>query len=230
MATYVLIPGADGRAWYWHLVAAELRTRGHQAVPVDLPYGRSDGLEEHVDAVLAAMVSAPLTPHPLVLVAQSLAGFVAPLVCARVPVDALVLVNAMVPAPGESAGEWWEATGQPAARAALAAREGRDPDAPFDLRTDFFHDVPEELTAQALAAGPAGPPEAIFIQHWPLTGWPPVPTRFIQGREDRFFPLDFQRRLVAERLGITVEEAPGGHLLALSRPRELADLLAGPPA
>jgi hypothetical protein len=38
-------------------------------------------------------------------VVQSLAGFIAPLVCERAPVKLLVLLNAMVPVPGETAGE-----------------------------------------------------------------------------------------------------------------------------
>lgn len=52
-----------------------------------------------------------------------------------------------------------------------------------------------------------------------------MPTRLLQGRDDRFFPAEFQRRLAQERLSITPEEMPGGHLLALSRPTELADHL-----
>ena len=35
----------------------------------------------------------------------------APLVCARVPAELLVLVAAMVPAPGEPPGDWWQNTG-----------------------------------------------------------------------------------------------------------------------
>ncbi len=66
-----------------------------------------------------------------------------------------------------------------------------------------------------------------FEKPWPLEKWPDVPTRFLQGRDDRFFPLEFQRRVVRQRLGIAVDEMPGGHLLALSRPRELADRLEG---
>jgi hypothetical protein len=45
------------------------------------------------------------------------------------------------------------------------------------------------------------------------------------GRDDRFFPAPFQRRVAEERLGITPDEMPGGHCLALSRPAELADRL-----
>jgi pimeloyl-ACP methyl ester carboxylesterase len=49
-----------------------------------------------------------------------------------------------------------------------------------------------------------------------------VPTRFLQGRDDRMFPLEFQRCVVGARLGIAVDEMPGGHLSALSQPVELA--------
>ena len=45
------------------------------------------------------------------------------------------------------------------------------------------------------------------------------------GRDDRFFPAEFQKRVLQERLGITPDVVPGGHLPALSRPRELADQL-----
>ena len=35
--TFVLIPGAGGSAWYWHLVEPELRQRGYEAISVALP-------------------------------------------------------------------------------------------------------------------------------------------------------------------------------------------------
>jgi hypothetical protein len=232
MATYVLVPGADGTAWYWHLVAPELRAAGQDVVLLDLPAQDSADLDDIADAIAGAASDALAAARrdgresgPLVLVAQSLAGFSAPLVCGRLHVDRMVLVNAMVPRPGESAGEWWEATGQPAARLARAEADGRrGPDAEFDLRTDFFHDVPPAVTEEAFAAA-GSPPSAVFAQPWPLEKWPDVPTRFLQGVDDRFFPLDFQRRVVRERLGLDVEELPGGHLLALSHPRELAAAL-----
>jgi pimeloyl-ACP methyl ester carboxylesterase len=222
VSDFVLIPGAGGSAFYWHRLVPELERCGHRAVAVELPAGDdAAGLAEYADAV----VEAAGDRGPVVLVAQSMGGFTAPLVCGRVPVAQLVLLNAMVPAPGETAGDWWTATGQPQARAALAVREGRPPDAPFDPVTEFFHDVPPEVTADVLARGEPRQSDTPFTQPWPLAAWPGVPTRFLQGRADRFFPLEFQRRVVRERLGIPVEELPGGHLLALSRPRELADHL-----
>ena len=43
--------------------------------------------------------------------------------------------------------------------------------------------------------------------------------------EDRFFPPELMRRVVADRLGIVPYEMPAGHAVALSRPKELANLL-----
>jgi len=222
MATYVLIPGAGGSAWYWHRLVPELRERGHDVVAVELP-ARDDsaGLAEYADAVVDAIGDR----GDLVLVAQSMAGFTAPMVCEMVSVDMLVLLNAMVPKPGESPGDWWSVTGHAQARAEQAARDGRaladDPD-----RLDaFFHDVPADVRDEALARDEPGQSGTPFKRPWPLRAWPDVPTRVLQGRDDRFFPVDFQRRIAEDRLGITPDEMPGGHLVALSRPQELAERL-----
>jgi pimeloyl-ACP methyl ester carboxylesterase len=52
-----------------------------------------------------------------------------------------------------------------------------------------------------------------------------VPTRVLVARDDRFFPAEFQKRVAVERLGIAADEMPGGHLVALSQPEELATRL-----
>lgn len=220
--TYVLIPGAGGSAHYWHLLVDELTGRGREAVAVDLPAGDAHAaLPVYADVVRAAVDG----HTDVVLVAQSLGAFTAPLVADHPAVRLLVLVNPMIPAPGETPGDWWAATGHAQARAAYAAAHGRDPDAGVDLAVDFFHDVPAEVSAQLLAAG--GPQEsaAVFSRPNPLRRWPDVPTRVVTGRDDRFFPAGFQRRLARERLGVEPDELPGGHLLALSQPGPLADRL-----
>jgi pimeloyl-ACP methyl ester carboxylesterase len=45
----------------------------------------------------------------------------------------------------------------------------------------------------------------------------------ISGRDDRLFPLEFQRRVAQDRLGLEVDVVPGGHLAALSYPAALVD-------
>ncbi|GID30756.1 alpha/beta fold hydrolase [Paractinoplanes brasiliensis] len=56
MATFVLIHGAGDVGWYWHLVEAELRRRGHDTVAPDLPCDDDTaGLTEYADAVISAV-------------------------------------------------------------------------------------------------------------------------------------------------------------------------------
>jgi pimeloyl-ACP methyl ester carboxylesterase len=222
MATYVLIPGAGGSAFYWHRLVPELRERGHDAVAVELPAGDdAAGLEEYAQAVLRAIDGR----RELILVAQSMAGFTGPIVCERVAVDLLVLLNAMIPTPGESPGEWWTATGHAEAREAQAARDGRSLADDPDTIEAFFHDVAPDVKAAVFAQGEPDQSGTPFRAPWPLLTWPDVPTRVLQGRDDRFFPVEFQRRIARERLGVTPDEMPGGHLVALSRPLELAERL-----
>jgi pimeloyl-ACP methyl ester carboxylesterase len=221
-AGYVFVPGAGGSGWYWHLVVGELLGRGYQAVAVDLPGADPEaGLPEYRDLIVAA---ARGRGQPVVLVAQSLGGFSAPLACERVPVAGLVLVNAMIPRPGETAGEWWGHVGWEAEAQAAAKRDGRPEVDVNDAETLFFHDLPGPIVEVMRAnpdAGAEGP--TVFSEPWPLTAWPAVPTRVLSGRDDRLFPLLLQQRVARERLGIEAEVVPGGHLGALSHPAALAD-------
>jgi pimeloyl-ACP methyl ester carboxylesterase len=222
MATFVLLPGAGGESWYWHLVAPELRARGHEVLTPDLPAGDdSAGLGEYADTVVDAIGDRT----ELIVVAQSMAAFVAPMLCDRVDVRQLVLVAPMIPAPGESPGEWWSSSGQTAAQREQDVRDGRDPDAPFEVLTAFMHDVPQEIVDEAFARGEPLQSDTPFEQPWPLEEWPAVPTRVLAGRHDRLFPLDFMRRLARERLGVEADVVESGHLPALSRPEELAQKL-----
>jgi len=220
MASFVFVPGAGGVAWYWHRVVSLLDEAGHEAIAVDLP-GDDDraGFPAYADRVLEAIGT-----RDVVLVAQSLGGFTAPLVCARVRVRMLVFVNAMIPVPGETAGEWWDKTGSEPARIAPADRGGYSTD--FDLATYFLHDVPPEIIAEGEAHQR---PEAdiVFREPCRFEAWPDVPIHVIAGRDDRFFPVDFQRRVAQERLHAEIDELAGGHLLALSNPDGLADQLLG---
>ena len=218
MATYVLIHGAASDSWYWHRVVPALRARGHDVVAPDLPCDDdSAGLPEYAAAVAEAVGDR----KSLILVAQSLAGFTAPLVCERLPVKLLVMLAAMVPLPGESLGDWWVNTGHAEARRAQDQRDGRRADAPFDVMATFFHDVPRKVVSAALQRGEREQSDTPFEKPWPLRAWPAVPTRFLLCRHDRFFPAEFMRRVVKERLGITPDEMDGGHLPALAHPRAL---------
>jgi pimeloyl-ACP methyl ester carboxylesterase len=218
-STFVLIPGAGGVAWYWHRIVERLRDAGHEAIAVDLPGDdESAGLSEYADLAVDAIGDR----DRVVLVAQSLGGFTAPLVAARVPVRALVFVNAMIPLPGETPGAWWGATGSQEAAEAAAAAGGYGTE--FDLETYFLHDVPAEVAAagESLQRSEA---DAAFESTCDFEGWPPVPMRAVAGADDRFFPVGFQQELARERLGLEADVLPGGHLIALAQPAALADYL-----
>jgi len=218
MATFVLIPGAGGMAWYWHRVVPLIRRSGHEAIPIDLPGNdRHAGLAAYADIVISAIAKR----SDAVLVAQSLAGFTAPLVCALAPVRMLVFVNAMIPKPGETAGAWWSATGADEAREQAAARGGYA--AEFDVGTYFLHDVPQEVLRTS--PQPREEAEVVFGEPCRFDRWPDLPIHVLAGRDDRFFPIEFQRRVARERLGKEVEDIPGGHLVALSNAEGLTNCL-----
>ena len=211
MATFVLIHGAGDVGWYWHLVEAELRARGHDTIAPDLPCDDdSAGLAEYADTVAGAIGDRT----NLIVVAQSLGGFTAPLVCDEVAVQLLVLVAPMIPAPGEAPAGYWANT-----RYGEEVRDQYD-----DTIALFYQDVPPGLAAEALKrARPQS--EARMGDPSPLRAWPDVRTRVLICRDDRLFPTGFLRRVARERLGITPDEIDGGHTPALSRPHELADRL-----
>jgi pimeloyl-ACP methyl ester carboxylesterase len=222
MATFALIHGGGDVGWYWHLVERELRKRGHEVVAPDLPCDDdSAGLGEYADTVIDAIGDR----RDPVVVGQSYGGFTAPLVADRLPVRVLVLVAGMIPAPGETPADWWDNTGY---RQAMQEQARRDDgktgsEDPFVV---FYHDVPRALAMEALSKE-RSESDTAYHNPWPLDAWPAVPTRFVLCTEDRFFPPDFMRRVVSERLAITPEEIAAGHCVALSRPRELADMLVG---
>ena len=217
---YVLIPGAGGTAQYWYRVTPLLADSGLAVVPLDLPNWSGATLADQADAIVTAGTGA----DEVVLVAQSMGGFSAPLACDRLGVSHLFLVNAMIPAPGETPGQWWANTGHSDAMRGLDLSEGRDPDAGFDPYTYFLHDLPPEVLEKATSGG-REPADSLFSSVYDLPEWPDVRTTVLAARDDRFFPYDFQRRIAKERLGLAAEEVPGGHLCALSQPQALVDRL-----
>lgn len=222
MATYALIPGGGGDPWEWHWLEPELAARGHEAIAIRLPADDdSAGWSEYADAVVEALRHRT----EVIVVGASMGGFTAPIVCTRRPVDLLVLLNAMIPAPGETFNTWGSNTGSGAARREYHASIGLAPGEADDDAIIYYHDLPAELMAEAQARTWQDQSMTPLDEPWPLPAWPDVPTRVLAGRHDRMFPLEFQRRVAHERLGLEVDEIDGGHMVAMSNPAELADRL-----
>jgi pimeloyl-ACP methyl ester carboxylesterase len=205
VARFVLIHGGGGSAWDWHLVVPELHERGHEAIAVDLPCEEpSAGWSAYAEAVVDVIGEG----LPVIVVGHSLGGFTAPLVCARISAEMLVLIAAMIPSSGERFNEWWTNAGY--------EDSGLD-----DV---FYHDVPPELAAEAQQREREEHAKALR-EPWPLDAWPRTPTRYLLCRDDRLFTAAWARRHARERLGLEADEMDGGHYVTLSRPAELAERL-----
>jgi pimeloyl-ACP methyl ester carboxylesterase len=222
VATFALIPGGGGDPWEWHRLAPALNARGHDAIPVRLPAeDDTAGWSEYADAVVEAIADR----EEVILVAASMGGFTAPIVCARRDIELLVMLNAMIPMPGETFNAWWSNTGSEPARREYHASIGLAPGDADDDAAIYYHDFPAEIRDKAMTRKWQHQSMTPLVEPWPLQAWPEVSTRVLAGRHDRMFPLEFQRRIVRQRLGLEVDEIDGGHMVAMSNPAELAGRL-----
>lgn len=222
MATFVLIPGGGGDPWEWHRLAPALTARGHEVVAVRLPAeDDTAGWSEYADAVVEAMDDR----DEVIVVAESMGGFTAPIVCDRIEAELLVMLNAMIPVPGETFSAWWSNTGSGPARAEYHASIGLGPGDADDEVVIYYHDLPGEIRDEAMTRAWQDQSMTPLDEPWPLQAWPDVPTRVLAGSHDRMFPLEFQRRIARQRLGLEVDEIDGGHMVAMSNPAELAGRL-----
>jgi pimeloyl-ACP methyl ester carboxylesterase len=222
LATFALIPGGGGDPWEWHRLAPALNARGHEAIAVRLPSeDDTAGWSEYADAVVEALGDR----EEVIVVAESMGGFTAPIVCVRLKVELLVMLNAMIPVRGETFNAWWSNTGSGPARREYHASIGL---APLDADDDaviYYHDLPAEIRAEATTRAWQDQSMTPLDEPWPLQAWPDVPTRVLASRHDRMFPLEFQRLIARQRLGLEVDEIDGGHMVAMSNPAELAGRL-----
>lgn len=213
MATYVLIPGAGGESWFWHRVVPLLEAAGHRAVAVELPARDPDA---GLDAYVAASLDAVGTPEgDAVVVGHSLGGFTAAIVAERLGAAELAFVAAMIPKPGETAGDWWSTSGF----------QDVWGDQEMDEVEHFLHDLPPGVLQEALERGEIQQTDRVMSDPFPLTALPPILTRGIAATHDRFFPVAFMDRLIRDRLGVEPEHVAAGHLPALANPVGLVEVL-----
>ncbi|MEO6571586.1 MAG: alpha/beta hydrolase family protein [Ilumatobacteraceae bacterium] len=213
MTTYVLIPGAGGDAWYWHLVVPLLEEAGHRAVAVGLPASDQDA---GLDAYVAATLDAVGRPEgDVVVVGQSLGGFTAPVVAERIGAAMLVFVAAMIPSPGETPGDWWMTSGF---HEVWGDRE-------MDAMEHFLHDLPSAVLQELLERAEPEQTGRVMADPFPLPSMPAIAIRGIAATNDRFFPVSFMDGLIRDRLGVEPEHVAAGHLPALANPVGLVKLL-----
>jgi pimeloyl-ACP methyl ester carboxylesterase len=222
VSVFALIHGAWQAGWLWDAVVPELEARGHRAVAPDLPSDDPSADLNDYGRVVSEAIGAP--GEDVISVGHSFGGLTAPLI----PAKRIVFVCAHLPQPGRSLAE-------------TAAEEKPTTDNSHDGRTVDDHDrdywFDRELAirdlynecdrATAEAAADRLRPQALTPrrQHSPLTSWPDVPCHYILGTNERMVRPDWSRD-AADRIGATLHELDSDHTPMLSRPGDLAALLA----
>lgn len=220
---FVLLHGTVQAPAGWERLAGALEARGHRAFTVDFPTGEPGLLADDYAAIAAGQVAV----REAVVVAHSGAGLLLPAVAEAMHASRLVWLAAAVPDFGgasfarqsqesapDIAGEEWLAFGH------------LSTDDPVVAAYFGFHDCDLETLRWALTTMRLFFPEAVYAQD-PPSARPPVPSTFVLPRHDRTLRPDWMRKIARERLGIDPVEVDGGHFPHVSRPVELAEILAG---
>ncbi|MDP9868169.1 MULTISPECIES: alpha/beta fold hydrolase [Streptosporangium] len=225
--TAVLVHGAFADAASWSGVIAELQQHG---VPVVAPPNPLRGLAS--DAAYVASVAAQID-GPVVLVGHSYGGAIITVAGATENVVGLVYVAAYVPEEGESLAELQGRFPEPPLGASLRQAtypvEGAEPAVEFTIAPEAFPrvfaaDVPGEVTG-VLAVAQRPLAAAAFTETASTAAWRTKPSWAVIADADQAINPEVQR-FGAKRAGAAgVEVAGASHAVAVSRPKEVADVI-----
>jgi pimeloyl-ACP methyl ester carboxylesterase len=233
----VLVHGAWMGASSWDKVAAKLRAQGLKVTAVELPgHGRDItppdqlSLALYVDAVLAALPEGA----PAVLVGHSMAGMVISAAAEKAPsrIAKLGYVAAYLPQDGQSlyqlsqtdadsqVPKFWRQQDPAAYTPAWIASEGIVP--VFCADCSAADQVMLKSSHKAEAIAPLGTPVKLSA-----AAFGSVPKVYVHTLRDQAVSLSLQRAMVAAAGdGVQVTQLDTGHAPMLSRPKELAELIA----
>ena len=225
MTTFGLVHGAFHGAWCWELLAAELRTLGHETVAMDLPCEDPDaGTQRYAEVVAEALGDR----GPVVLVGHSLGGLTIPLVAAARPIERMVFLCAFIPIPGQPFSAQFGEEGifppTPESTWPVAGDDGLMTWPTERVIPVLYPDVQAPIAAWAAGRlrRQSGTPHA---EPCPLTTWPDTPSSYILCRDDLGVGAAWARRAARDRLSVVAEELPGGHSPFLAQPTALAEVL-----
>jgi pimeloyl-ACP methyl ester carboxylesterase len=227
LTTFALVHGAWHDPWCFDALRRALAATGFDSVAPDLPVtDPAAGCADYADVVAEAVAG----ERDVVVVGHSAGGLTAPLVAERIPIAGLVLMTPLVPDPGRAPSEDFAGELTPLTP---KGRQGRETD---DLGRTFWPDLDQAAWLLYHDCDPATASEACahlrpqgqrtMTDPSPLSAWPHVPTTYVSCDEDRMMSMDWALEIGARRAGARVVHMPGSHSPMLSRPRELALLLA----
>jgi pimeloyl-ACP methyl ester carboxylesterase len=226
--TVVLVHGAFADASSWNAVIERLQAGG---LRVTAPANPLRGIS-HDSAYTASLFEQ--TPGPVLAVGHSYGGAVITNAASRAEnVVGLVFVAAFAPDEGERLGEVEAGSKDSVLNSALVplhypTGQGGEPGTEFAIDPAKFHDafaadLPEEQAAIMAAtqrpvaelgfSDPAGPP-----------AWKHLPSWAVVATSDKAAGADVIRSM-AERAGATITEVEGSHVIMVSRPDVVTDVI-----
>jgi pimeloyl-ACP methyl ester carboxylesterase len=232
---FALLPGGGMSSWIWRDLAPLLR------LPVVAPAYRlpRNDLESRTKSTVAdcvrhleAQIDAAGAERAIV-VAHSGAGLIAASFAKARPdrVERVVYLSANIPRSGQSAVSGLPFLLRKLNERAIKSMVGRDstPMARMEkiLRSRFCNASDEEVVRYILGQQMLSEPIAAAFEKVDWSGFPAVPQTYVVLTEDKTLKAA-KLRAMAANLGIAdIREIAGDHMVMLSRPRELAELLNG---
>lgn len=226
MPTVVLVHGAFADASSWNGVIELLQEKGMQ---VTAPANPLRGIE--IDSAYTAGVLDEI-PGPVLLVGHSYGGAV----ISNAATDAknvvgLVFVSAFAPDEGEALGEVTPTSKDSVLNSALVPHHfplngGESVEFVIDppkVREAFASDLPDEQVA-LIGATQRPIAEAAFSEKNGPPAWKNLPTWAVVATGDKAAGADLVRSM-AERAGATITELEGSHVIMVSQPEAVTDVI-----
>jgi pimeloyl-ACP methyl ester carboxylesterase len=226
--TVVLVHGAFADASSWSGVIERLQAKG---VKVTAPANPLRGLSAD-SAYLAAVLDE--TEGPVVAVGHSYGGAVISNAAAQAKnVVGLVYVAAFATEEGEALGEAEAASKDSVLNSALVphhypAANGGEPAVEFAIDPAKFHDAfaadlsPQQAAVMAATQRPVA--DAGFSDPAGPPAWKNLPSWAVVATGDKAAGADVIRSM-AERAGATITEVDGSHVIMVSQPQAVTDVI-----
>jgi pimeloyl-ACP methyl ester carboxylesterase len=226
--TVVLVHGAFADASSWTGVITRLQAAGVQVIAPANPLRGLASDSAYLASLLAQM------PGPVLAVGHSYGGAVITNAATNAKnVVGLVFVAAFAPEEGESLGEAESGSQDSVLSAALVPftyPTGADGQAalefainPAKLREAFAADLPEEQTA-VMAATQRPVSELAFSEPSGVPAWKTLPSWTVVATGDKAAGTDVIRAM-AKRAGATITEVEGSHVIMISQPQAVTDVI-----